>query len=138
MASNASTISESEAPETIIVSEIEYRLEEPIGVFIRGIESQEISICQELFDKFEHFKQETTTLSTAENKKELLDQSISLWNELLQMANYASQGDLSYFDTYRGVVVKIFIDIKETGLFNSDSDFSREKFFDYLVILFLK
>ncbi|CAF3439351.1 unnamed protein product [Rotaria socialis] len=135
MTSNDSITSESEPGETIVVSEIEYRLEKPIVVFIPGIECQEVSICQELFDKFEHFKQETTTLSTVENNKELLNQSISLWNELLQIANYASQEDTHYFDTYRGVVVKIFMDINETDLFNNDTDFSREKFFDYLDLL---
>ncbi|CAF2056236.1 unnamed protein product [Rotaria magnacalcarata] len=135
MSSNDSITSESEPAETIIVSEIEYKLEKPIGVFIPGIESQDISICQELFAKLEHFKQETTTLSTVENNKELLNQSISLWNELWQMANYANQEDTHYFDIYRGVVVKIFMDINETDLFNNDTDFSREKFFDYLDLL---
>jgi hypothetical protein len=92
-------------------------------------------IDEKLFDKFERFKQETTLLSDSEHMKNRLNQSISLWNDLLNMANNVNEKNKGYFNQNRVLFLKIFADINETKLFDNDKDFSRQTFFSYLDLL---
>ncbi|CAF4119036.1 unnamed protein product [Rotaria sp. Silwood2] len=135
MASSDRIPSRSEDSENTIFTDIAPMSEEFIDFPITTIENQDTSICQQLFDKFEYFKKETAMLSDSETMKKRLNQSISLWNELLNMANNVNKQNKFCFDANRALVTKVFSDINETDLFNNDNDFSRQIFFGYLDLL---
>jgi hypothetical protein len=136
MASQDMMPSASENQEYINYSEVQYTNEELIDISNTTTEkSQDILINEKFFDKFERFKQETTLLSDTETMKQRLNQSISLWNELLNMINHANEKNKCYFDENRVLVAKVFSDINKTDLFNNDNKFSRQIFFGYLDLL---
>jgi hypothetical protein len=87
------------------------------------------------FKQFKRFKEEATLSFDSETMKKRLKQSISLWHELLNMANHANEKNKNDFDLNRILVVKVFSDINETDLFNNDKEFSRQTFFGYLDLL---
>lgn len=117
------------------VLEIQYRYEGSDVLSIINADEQCPSFCQPIFDKFELFKREITTLSNCDNTKQILNRSISLWNELLQMVKNATNKDLYYLDESLNLVTKLFLDAKETKLFNDDTNFSRNLFFNYLNLI---
>jgi hypothetical protein len=92
-------------------------------------------VCEKLFDRFERFQQDTTLLSGSENMKKRLNQSISLWNDLLNMVINVNEKNKQYFDQNRVLFTKIFCNIAETDLFENDDEFSRQTFFGYLDLL---
>lgn len=124
-----------ENQEYINYSEIVQLAEEPFDISNTTMESPDTTSNERFFDKFERFKQETTILSDSENMKQRLNQSISLWNELLKMTNSVNKKNRNDFNQNRALAVKIFSEINETDLFINDKDFSRQAFFAYLDLL---
>ncbi|CAF0738671.1 unnamed protein product [Rotaria sp. Silwood1] len=73
MAFNNRKLCGSEDSENTIFSEIAPMSEEFIDFSITTIENQDKSICEQVFEKFEHFKQEATILSNSEITKVFAD-----------------------------------------------------------------
>ena len=72
---------------------------------------------------------------TAEDSKKRLSDSIIRWGEILLTVNTADQDNKKEFDDSCVLSIKTFSNVQQLNIFENDSVFARQIFFDYLEIL---
>lgn len=90
---------------------------------------------EKLFEKFKYFLETVESTTSEQKMKQQLQQSIDLWNELLQMMNTVNKENMRSFQYYSASFFKLCYNAQEMKLFTKDHEYSRQIFFRYFDLL---